>query len=106
MNGAVLAALVVTLAIEVPLVAIVFRGQRARMALVCAVTTGATNLFMNTAFRTWIPERGLAITLGELGALAIEAAVYALASRPRDVPRALLASALANAASYAAGFVL
>lgn len=36
----------------------------------------------------------------------IEAAVYALCSRPRDLPKALLASALANAASYAAGLFL
>jgi hypothetical protein len=106
MNGVVLTAFALTVAIEVPLVALVFKGQRVRMALVCAITTGATNLFMNTVLRTLIHDRGLAITVGELGALAIEAAVYALASRPRDLPRALFASALANAASYVAGLVL
>lgn len=106
MNAVVLTAFALTIAIEAPLVALVFKGQRVRMALVCAVTTGATNLFMNTLLRAWLPGWGLAVTVGELGALAIEAAVYALASRPRDLPRALFASALANAASYVVGLVL
>ena len=50
--------------------------------------------------------RDARVTNGELGALIIEASVYALARAPRDWGRALAASALANAASYASGLVL
>jgi len=106
MSLAVLGALALTLAVEVPIVALVFKGQRVRMALVCAATTAATNVAMNTLLRASIPGASLAIAVGEISALAIEATVYALASRPRDVPRALVASALANAASYAVGLAL
>jgi hypothetical protein len=45
------------------------------------------------------------LLIGELGALLIEAGVYALVSRPRDPGRALIASAVANTLSYLAGFV-
>ena len=44
--------------------------------------------------------------MGEAGALVAEAAVYALVSRQHDVPRALIASAIANAASFAVSLLL
>jgi hypothetical protein len=101
-----LLALALTLAIEVPLVALVFSGQRLRMALVAAVATTATHLFMHFV----LPRLGLTyagwLVSGELVALVGEAAAYAFLSRPRDLPRALAASAVANAASYAVGLFL
>jgi phytoene dehydrogenase-like protein len=102
-SAAYLLALAITLAVEVPIVALLFPGQRRRMAGVAAAATTATHLFMHFALppllATW---RGWLVT-GELVALLAEAAAYALLSRPRDPARALAASALANAASYGVG---
>jgi hypothetical protein len=96
-------ALVVTLAIEVPFVAALFRGQRLRMATVALVVNIATNVVLNH----WVTRLGPgAVQVSEVVIVVVEAAVYAIASRPRDVSRALLASALGNALSYGAGFVL
>ena len=100
MLTAALHALVVTIIIEVPIVALVFRDQMKRMALVCLLTTGVTNFFMNTVLHGLVPSYDHFVLIGELGAVVIEAAVYAIASKPRDLARALIASALANGASY------
>ena len=98
--------LLITLVVEAPIVALVFRRQQLRMGAICLVTTGLTNLVMNTAVRSWASSYDQYILIGELGALVVEALVYALTSNPRDVARAFLASALANTASYAAGMVI
>jgi len=103
MTVAVLLALVITVAVEVPIVALVFAGQRRRMAIVAAVTTGITNLLMNTLLRQTVADNLTFLHLGELGALVIEAGVYFLASKPREPGRAIAASALANATSYLVG---
>jgi hypothetical protein len=96
----------VTVAIEAPLVALVYPGQRWKMAGVCAITTSVTNLAMNVLLPRWLGV-GLAFLLvGEVGALLLEALVYAVVRRPRDVGRALTASALANGASFAIGLLL
>jgi hypothetical protein len=95
-------ALLVTLAIEVPLATVLFPGQRAKMAAVAAIMNVATNVTLNV----WLPRvallRGGHVLPGELLALVAEAAVYALASR--DLPRSLVAAGLGNALSFAAGF--
>ena len=101
-----LPALIVTLVCEIPLVALVFKAQRARMAAVAAVTTTVTNLSMNLLLLPLVPSYTRFIIIGETAALAAEAGVYALASNPRDPGRALLASALANTASFTAGVLL
>lgn len=101
-----LTALLVTLVVEVPIVALIFAGQRLRMATCCFITTSVTNFTMNTVLFSLASSYTQYILIGELGALCIEAAVYAMCSRPRDLPRALVASAVANAASYAAGLFL
>lgn len=96
----------VTVAIESPCVAAVYPGERWKMAGVCAVATSVTNLAMNVLLPRWLGV-GLAFLLvGEIGALLLEAAVYALVRRPRDVGRALVASALANGASFTVGLLL
>lgn len=101
-----LTALAITIVVEVPIVAALFRGQRARMAVVCALATTATHLIMHFAvLRIGLP-RPEAVVIGEAQALALEAVAYGLLARPRDWPRALVASALANSASYGAGFAV
>lgn len=106
MSPAYLAALGITLAVEVPVVAALFPGQRLRMAVTCALATSATHLFMHFALPQLLPPGGPVLLLGELIALVVEAGVYAAAARPRELGRALIASALANSLSYAAGLVI
>jgi hypothetical protein len=95
----------VTLVVEVPCVALWYPGQRRRMAVVCAIATSITNLAMNILLPRWLSP-GDTVGFGELGSIGFEALVYALASRPRDIGRALAASGLANGLSFAAGLVL
>lgn len=101
-----LVALAVTIAVEVPIVALVFPGERIRMALACAVATSATNLAMNLLLYPRAGSWNTYILVGEIGATLVEAAVYWVVSREHDVGRALLASALANGASFSAGLLL
>jgi hypothetical protein len=98
------AALALTLAIEVPVVAACFPGQRTRMALVAAAMNAATNLMLNLVLARLPALRGRHVVPGEILAVVAEAAAYALAGRPRDVPRSLLASGLANLLSFGAGY--
>jgi hypothetical protein len=98
-------ALAVTLAIEVPLVAILFRGQRARMAAVAVLTNTATNLTLNLVFARMPALAGVHLLLGEVFAAVVETAAYALASRPRNLALSALASGLGNALSFGAGLV-
>lgn len=97
-----LVALGITVAIETPIVALVFRQQAARLALACVVTTSVTNLFMNFVLRR---ELLSGLLVGEALAFALEAFVYYRLSSPRSASRALIASLLANAASYFGGVV-
>ena len=98
-------ALAVTLAIEVPLVAALFPGQRLKLAGVALAANVCTNLTLNLVLPhvPWLHGRHL--LPGEVLAVVAETAAYTLASRPRDFPRALLASSLANALSFSAGLL-
>jgi hypothetical protein len=98
-----LAALLVTLAIEVPIVATLFPGQRIRMAIVALVVNIATNLALNLVLPRIPILSGRYVFPGEMLAVVGEAAAYTAFSRPPDLPQSLLASALANALSFAAG---
>ncbi len=100
------AALALTLVVEVPLVAAFYGGQRWRMAAVSVVMNAATNLTLNLLLPRLPGLRGGHHVLpGELLATLSEAAAYALASRPRDLPRALFVSSLANGCSFSAGWL-
>ena len=99
-----LLALGVTLAVEVPLVALLFPGRRARMAVACALATTATHVFMHFALPRFLPSPRDVLLVGETVAVGFEAGVYALVSR--DLGRSLVASALANSASYGAGLII
>ena len=106
MSATYLLALLITLAVEVPTVAACFPGQRLRMAAVCAATTTCTHLAMHFILPQFVGSFGQFILVGELGALLVEAIVYWLASRPRDLGLALIASAMANALSYGIGLLV
>jgi hypothetical protein len=95
------AAVALTLVVEVPVVALFFPGQRIKMAAVAAVMNVATNITLNLVLPRLLREQWL--LPGEVFAVIAEAAAYALAGRPHDVPRSLLASSLANALSFGAG---
>jgi len=97
-------ALTTTLAVEVPVVAALFPGRRLRLALACAAATTATHLLMHLGFPRLLPSGVSPLLVGEAFATLAEAAVYALASR--DLGRSLVASALANSASFAAGWLV
>jgi hypothetical protein len=103
-TGRYLVALAVTLVLEVPIVAACFPGRRLRMAWTCALATTSTHLFMHFVMPRWLAGPQQVIVAGEVLALVAEAAVYAVAVR--ELGRALVASALANAASYGAGLLL
>jgi hypothetical protein len=98
-------ALAITVVIEVPIVCAFYPGQRVRMGIACALATSATNLFMNLVLLAAMGTYAGYLAMGEATALASEALVYVLVSRPRDVPRALAASGAANLASFLAGVV-
>lgn len=96
-------ALGLTVALEVPVVAAFFPGRRARLALFCALATTATHLVLHFVLPRFLPS-GAALLAGEAFATLGEAAAYAAAA---GLPgRALVASAVANSASYWAGLLL
>jgi hypothetical protein len=99
----ILVALFVTLLLEVPLVALAYPRQRARMALVAVVANTFTNLTLNVVLPQVSLVRGHHVLVGEILAVAVEAIAYAAASRPRDVGRALVVSGVANALSFGVG---
>jgi hypothetical protein len=98
-----LVALVLTVAIEVPVVAAFFPGQRLRLAFVALGANVVTNLVLNIvlARSAW---GGHHLVPGEVFAVVGEALAYSVFSRPPDVARAALASGVANLLSFAVGF--
>jgi uncharacterized protein (DUF1810 family) len=99
-----LLALGITLVSEIPIVAALFPGRRARMALVCALATTATHLALHFVFPPLLPARISPLFFGEAFATLAEAAAYFAFSR--ELGRSLVASALANTASYSIGLIL
>jgi len=106
MTAAYLLALAVTLAIEVPVVSLLHPGERMRMALACVGATAATHLIMHHLLPPLMPSYTTWLVVGELMATLVEAFIYWLVSRRHEPGRALVASALANALSFGAGFFL
>jgi hypothetical protein len=104
MSGYLLA-LGITLVLETPIVAALYPGRRLRLAVVCALASTATHLFMHVLLPGWLPRGVSALQVGEAVATLAEAAAYAVAARG-EVGRALVASALANSASFGAGLLL
>ena len=98
-------ALAITLGLEVPLIAALYPRQRLRLVGVSLLANTATNLTLNRLLPRMFDTPGAHILPGEILAVLVEAAAYSLASRPRDLPRALLASSVANALSYSVGLL-
>jgi hypothetical protein len=96
----------ITVAVESPIVAAFYPRRRVAMAATCAIVTSVTNLAMNVILPRWLGTGAAWLLAGEIGALLIEAAAYAIVAKPRDVGRALAASAVANGASYGVGLLL
>jgi hypothetical protein len=105
-SGEYLLALAITLLVEVPIVALLFPGQRVRMAIVCAIATTDTHLLMHFALIRLASSYDNWVLLGEVTALVLEACAYVWFSRPRRVGPALIASAAANSASYVVGWLV
>ncbi len=97
---------IITVALEVPCVVAFYPKQRLRMALACAFATSVTNLAMNLLLPRWLGTGRTFLLTGELAALVLEAAFYLCVARPKDLARAVSASALANGLSFTAGLVL
>jgi len=100
-----LLALATTVVIEVPVVAAVFFRRWGRMAIACAAATSCTHLAMHFVIRPLADSHLVFIVVGEVMATAVEGVVYAFVSRPRDIPRAFIASALANSLSFGFGLL-
>ncbi len=96
-------ALAVTLLLELPLVVALYPGQRKKLLVASLLANCATNLTLNLLLWRVPVLAGRHVFPGEVLALLVEAAVYGMVSKPHDWPRGLLASALANAASFFAG---
>jgi hypothetical protein len=101
-----LAALAITLAVEVPIVALFYRGRGLRMIAACVLANAATNLAMNLLLVRAHLAYDATLLTGESAALLAEACVYGVVDREHDWARALTASAAANLASFGAGLVL
>jgi hypothetical protein len=98
--------LVVGIACEAPIVVLLYPGRRVRMAACCAVSTGTTQalLFFRLPIRfaTWHGQ----LLFGEALAVVLEGTVYCIAARREGIGRALVASGLANMASFILGTLL
>ena len=98
-------ALGVTVAIEVPLVALAFPGERLKMAACALVATTLTHLGMHLvtpispeALMTWL-------IVGETAAVVLEGLAYWAVTNKRGFLWAMGVSIIANAASFSAGFL-
>jgi hypothetical protein len=102
----VVRALAATLLVEVPVVALAYPRQRARMAAVAVVANTFTNLVLNVVLPAIPLFRPHSVLIGEAFALVVEALAYAAAARPRALGRALLVSGIGNALSFELGGVV
>lgn len=76
------------------------------MALACLFATTATHVLLFRLLLGILTSHPVGLVAGEAFALVAEATVYALVSRPPNLPRALMASAVANGLSFAGGLFL
>jgi hypothetical protein len=102
-----LAALGLTLAVELPLVLLVLRRMpRARVLAAFLVGNLLTHLSIHFGLARLVTGPVAFEVTAEAWALAAEAGLYFVASRPRSPWLALVASALANGASYLVGLAV
>jgi hypothetical protein len=101
-------ALLVTIAVEVPIVALIYAELRWRMAVVALVATSATHYAMHQPLRGFFAGTGHPVLYAEIAVVLAEAVVLFAASRHqryegRRATTAIGASLVANAASYVVG---
>ncbi|MBI5498689.1 MAG: hypothetical protein HY907_00475 [Deltaproteobacteria bacterium] len=99
-------ALGLTIAVEVPTVALFYPGQRLRLGTCCCLVTTLTHATIFLVLFRFLDFVAAALVLGETGAILAEAGAYAVVSRPHDFPQALMASAAANALSFGLGLAV
>jgi hypothetical protein len=85
-------------------VAALFAGRRARLALVCAAATTLTHAALHFAGPRLLSPHPLSLTAAEAFVTLAEAGAYTWASG--ELGRSLVASALANGLSFAAGWLV
>lgn len=94
----------ITLVVETPIVAALFPGRRLRLAITCAAANIVTHVLLHFVFPRLLPAGVSPLVVGEAFATLAEAGAYAVANR--DTARSLVASALANSASFAVGLLV
>jgi hypothetical protein len=99
----VLRALVATLLIEVPIVALGFPKRRLRLILVAIAANTLTNLTLNLLLPAIPFLRPHRLLLGETLAVVVEALAYVVAAGPGSFGRALVVSGIGNALSFELG---
>jgi hypothetical protein len=98
-----LSACLATLVCEVPVVVLLYPGQRKKLLAAATVLNIVTNVALNR-FLPRLPLIGSRhLLVGEALALVGEAMGYALVVRPRDWARAFLASGVGNLISFTLG---
>jgi hypothetical protein len=96
-------ALGLTLALEVPFVALCYPRQRLRLAVVALLSNALTNLTLNLVLPSIPAFQGSHVVIGEILAVVLEALAYTATAQPRNVGKAIMVSAVGNALSYELG---
>lgn len=99
-------ALLVTLFLEVPVVALCYPGRRIRMASVALVANCFTNLLLNLVLPRVPCLSGCWLIVGEVVAVSVEAAAYLAADPQLNWARPIVVAALSNTLSYELGGAL
>ena len=99
-------AYLLTLGCELPVVALLYPGQRRSMVFWAFSATTVTHLGMFTVLALLISDRTLWLISGEVVATLTEAVVLGYAARPRNFAKGLAVSALANTLSFLGGLVV
>lgn len=97
-----------TLAIEVPVVTLFYfqTGRKARATISCIAANLLTHPAMHFLLPGLFPDRADWLLAGELLATIVEAGFIWASTQPEHVGRAMVAAAVANATSFAAGVAL
>jgi hypothetical protein len=103
---AYLVALAVTIISETAVVVLLYPSARWRAGACCVLATTVTHIAMHHLLPRWVSSYAAWLVIGETGALAFEAAAYWVCLPRFGLPRAVVASALANLTSYTIGVVV
>jgi hypothetical protein len=101
-------AFALTLAVETAVLALVAGRGRSwlRVVATAVVANLATHPIVFLVLPRWFSDYGVYLVVAEAFALVVEVPILWLGLRPLPWPRAVMASALANGASYAVGMAV